>query len=186
MNKIRLVFRGISEIIGGLELGLLVLTDQTETRQITVVCDRQMEYQFGLRLGNAPIADKLLPEVLCQAIKLMGPMDFEVLIKDIVNGQYQAVLVNRSTFDMIPIRVSDAVLLSYISRIPIYIEQGLMMRQSVPFDGNAQGMSIPVNALNDEMLQQALDKAVEEENYELASHLRDEIKRRNNKKDERE
>ena len=39
-------------------------------------------------------------------------------------------------------------------------------------------MKIPVNALTDEMLSSALAKAVEDENYELATHLRDEINRR--------
>jgi protein-arginine kinase activator protein McsA len=54
-----------------------------------------------------------------------------------------------------------------------------MMRQSVPFREDARGMSIPVNSISEEMLQQALDRAVSEENYELASYLRDEMKRRN-------
>ena len=46
----------------------------------------------------------------------------------------------------------------------------------------ATGVSIPLNTISDEMLQNALQKAVEEEKYELASHLRDEINRRKNNK----
>ena len=53
-----------------------------------------------------------------------------------------------------------------------------MMRQSVPFAEDARGMSLPVNSISDDMLHQALDRAVADENYELASCLRDEIKRR--------
>ena len=37
---------------------------------------------------------------------------------------------------------------------------------------------MPVNSVNIEALQEALKRAVEEENYELASQLRDEIRRR--------
>ena len=39
-------------------------------------------------------------------------------------------------------------------------------------------MTLPLNALNENMLELSLDKAIEGENYELASLLRDEIKRR--------
>lgn len=38
--------------------------------------------------------------------------------------------------------------------------------------------SIPVNSVNIEALKEALKRAVEDENYELASQLRDEIERR--------
>ncbi len=37
---------------------------------------------------------------------------------------------------------------------------------------------MPVNAISGEMLQHAMKKAIEDEDYELASQLRDEQKRR--------
>ena len=77
------------------------------------------------------------------------------------------------------IRVSDAVLLAQIARLPIYIDRVLMSKQSVPYIKEARGVSIPVNTISTDMLQDALAKAIEEEKYELASHLRDELKRRN-------
>ena len=57
--------------------------------------------------------------------------------------------------------------------------QNLMKKQSVAFKKDSKGMSIPLNTLTDDMLRKALNKAIEEENYEMASHLRDEMKRRN-------
>ena len=69
--------------------------------------------------------------------------------------------------------------LSLVGDIPLYIESGLMRRQSVAYRENSRGVSLPVNTISDEMLQAALDKAIADENYELASHLRDEKKRRN-------
>ena len=36
--------------------------------------------------------------------------------------------------------------------------------------------------IGDEMLKEALNRAIKDENYELASHLRDEIQRRKDKK----
>lgn len=178
MNKIKLVFKGVSEIVGGDNLGLLVLTDGAETRQLTIVCDKQMEYQFGLRMKKLPIVNRLLPEVLVEMIATQTNIDFEVIIHDICDGQYQAMIVNKDTLQTIAMRASDAILLAYISEKPIYIEERLMMRQSVPYTAGTSGMTIPVNAISGDMLQLALDKAIEEENYELASHLHEELKRR--------
>ncbi|MCD8210312.1 MAG: UvrB/UvrC motif-containing protein, partial [Prevotella sp.] len=71
-----------------------------------------------------------------------------------------------------------SLLLSLISNLKIYIREDIMRRQSVPYNENAKGVSLPVNTISDEMLQAALDKAIQDEDYELASHLRDEKKRR--------
>ena len=49
MGKVQLIHVGVSQIVGGSEFGLLVLSDMSETRQIAIVCDEHMEYAFGLR-----------------------------------------------------------------------------------------------------------------------------------------
>ena len=51
------------------------------------------------------------------------------------------------------------------------------------YNENAKGVAVPVNTISDEMLQAAMDKAMADENYERASHLRDEKKRRTKKDD---
>ena len=106
---------------------------------------------------------------------------YNILITDIIEGQYRTLLYNRVTLETVPIRASDAVLLSVAARIPIYMESSLMDRQSVRFSGLSHAISMPVNTLSTEMLDKALQKAVDDENYELASHLRDEKKRREKK-----
>ena len=68
--------------------------------------------------------------------------------------------------------------MSYISKIPIYIDELLMEKQSVKYEKESNGVSIPLNAMSMELLNSALSKAIAEEKYELASHLRDEIRRR--------
>ena len=54
-----------------------------------------------------------------------------------------------------------------------------MRQQAVPFEENAKGVAIPINTMDVKRLNQALQNAIDKENYELASLLRDEIKRRN-------
>lgn len=178
MEWVRLKFKNVSEILGTEEIGLLILTDEQDSRQLTIPCDKTMLLQIGLRLNRVPVTNRLLPEVLWHFISMCGLTQFEVRITDIIDGEYRAQLVDLNTFDTSAIRISDAVLLSHIARIPILIEKTLMEKQSVPFNSEARGVAIPLNTVSTEMLESALQKAVEEEKYEIASHLRDELRKR--------
>ena len=166
MSKVRLKFHNVGEIVGSDDLAIITLTDEMMENMITIVCDRAMAVQLELRAG---------------IIKDQAGIMMDIIITDIIEGQYRTLLCNRVTLETIPIRASDAVLLSLAARIPIYIESSLMARQSVRFSGLSHAVSLPVNTLSLEMLDQALKKAVEDENYELASQLRDERKRREKK-----
>lgn len=46
------------------------------------------------------------------------------------------------------------------------------------FNANARGISLPVNAISDEMLKEALRKAIADENYEPCLKINEEVKRR--------
>ena len=83
----------------------------------------------------------------------------------------------------IPIRISDGVLLAYLADFPIYIDEQLLMRQGVPYDDSQTRVSVPVNIISNEMLQEALERAVSEEDYKKASQIRDELRRREKKDD---
>jgi len=179
MGRIRLKFKSISEIVGSDEMGLLILTDETDQRQIAVPCDKAMIREFSLRMNHASVVGRLLPEVLWHVVAMQTDLQFEILINGIIEGQYRALLVNLETHEPVAIRMSDAVLLAHIARLPIYIDEELMEKQSVPYSQEARGVAIPVNTISTEMLKDALEKAIEEEKYELASHLRDELRRRN-------
>ena len=72
-------------------------------------------------------------------------------------------------------------LLSVSGNIPIYIETSLMARQGTAFNKNATGASLPINILDNKMIEDALAKAIKDENYELASRISEEIKRRKDK-----
>jgi protein-arginine kinase activator protein McsA len=58
-----------------------------------------------------------------------------------------------------------------------------MERQCFLFDEKAQSIAIPINTMDLSCLKSALKDAVENENYELASQLRDEINRRHHERD---
>ena len=165
----------MQQIMASEELSVILLTDEMRQHALSVICDADMTRQLLLRLqGNRQVTRIMLPEALLQLL----PSSYEMLIVGVFDGQYQVMLMDTQSGNSVRIRISDAVLLSIISHVPLYIEKRLMERQSAPFDEQARGVQIPINSLDKARLQAALDNAVEEENYELASQLRDEINRR--------
>lgn len=181
MEKVRLQFKSVSEIVGSEEMCLLILTDMEEQRQLTLFCDHAMAVQIELRVKIVPITEIMLPEVFSNLLGAANCTDMMLYISNIIDGQYKVGLYHPFSQEPIPIRASDAVLLSIASGIPLYIDRFLMAQQSMKYYPNTNGISLPINTMSNEMISKALERAIEEENYEIASHLRDEQRRRNNR-----
>ena len=191
MSRIQLKIQGVTDITATHAASLLILTDVAEQRQLSIVCDEIMRHEFGIRRGKyhgeketrqevAEIMKYTLPETMSAIIKYMTDLQLSVVIVSLYDGQYRAVIEDRKTGTAFPIRVSDGALLCYAdAHIPLYIEESLWERQSVPYMGqDARGVAMPLNTLSMEMLEQALQRSIEEERYELAKQLKDEINRR--------
>ena len=168
----------VSAIIGNPEVGVIVLCDEKETVQIAIVCDGLMRQEFMLRLSKEKVCNTLLPEVLVNVLTTQVDFKFEIVINDIIDGVYKAMLINTETYQPLSLRASDAVLLHHISKAPLYATTQLLKRQAVPILKGTQSMALPYNALSDDMLLDAMQRAVEVEQYEAASTIRDELKKR--------
>jgi len=177
MNRILLRYDSFHQVTGSSDLWVIVLTDQERHRAISVVCDDDMAVQLKMRIFNPQISKILLPEALIQLL----PSSYEMLIAGIYDGQYQVILMDTGNGESVRVRMSDAILLSIISKTPLYIEENLMKKQCYPVEDFTNGVAIPINSMNMEHLKNALEKAVKDENYELASHIRDEINLRKDK-----
>jgi len=176
MQRTLLKYDSIHQVVGSSELSIVNLVDEHRQRMLSVVCDADMTSQLLMRFDNPELCKTLLPEVLLK----MLPSNYELMIVGIFDGQYQVLLMDTVKGESVRVRMSDAVLLSIISDIPLYAENNLLKVQSVPYNESVKGVAIPINTMDMERLKLALDKAIAEENYELASHLRDEIERRKN------
>lgn len=174
MERTQLRFENIQQVVGSEELSVIQLTDLTRQRSLSFICDEQMTKQILNRLDASPRTPSPLPEALIQLLD----GQYEMTVYGVHDGQYHVVLSDTDFRRSVKIRMSDAVLLHLIAHYPLYIEEQLMQRQSVPFEREARGVTIPINTLDANRLNIALQHAVDDENYELASQLRDELNRR--------
>ena len=181
MSLVQLKYKGVSEIVGSDEVGLLLLTTLDETLQLSIICERDMMRQFTLREAKTNITERFLPETLWSVITGLTDGPFQIIFSSVVEGQYTVILYHNDSLITVPLRASDAVLLSLVADIPMLIEEKLLNNQAVPYKPETNGVAVPINVISGDMLQKALDRAIADENYEQASHIRDEIKRRKEK-----
>lgn len=104
----------------------------------------------------------------------------EVHIYKIENGVFHSHLYISKDGNMhyIDSRTSDAVALAVRTGAAIYIDEELFSTHCAHREGNG-AFSMPITTASLQVLQEAMDQAVESENYELAAKLRDEINKRN-------
>lgn len=179
MARIKLFFQQATEVVGEEKEGLLILTDSFQERQIAIPCNRKMFEAFQERMNN-PKHHAEVADILFKVIKWQTDLSLELVIINVDKGHYSAILSNTDSLEQVPLDGAQAVLLNYISKgkIPLFMDERLFLKQSSVYDMKAQGVSLPVNTLSSSMLRKALEKAIAAENYELASQLRDELKRR--------
>ena len=180
MERVRLVYKSLSEVIDSEGVGIITLTDEDETRALNVVCDQTIGRQLHLRTEHAALCQHQLPEVMFALLTdYVDARSLEIIIYDVQDGQYLTTLCNTDNYSERKVRLGDAILLHLIGDIPIYIDKRLMMKLSMPYAEDMTRISIPINTLNTEKLKEGLERAIEEENYRLASNIKDELNRRN-------
>ncbi|MBQ4064145.1 MAG: bifunctional nuclease family protein [Bacteroidaceae bacterium] len=99
-----------------------------------------------------------------------------VLIHSINDGTFcSSILFERGDeVRKVDSRTSDAIALALLSGVPILITEELLGRTCIRDEQNG-AISVPINAVKGDILRQAMDEAVRNENYELAKALKEEL-----------
>lgn len=178
LDRIKLQVKGISEIVGSDDMALLVLVDEADERQLIVPCDNLVAQQVKNRLFKYPHQDELLPEAMWNFFSQNVYIQAEIFIYGFQDGIYFTTLMDTLSGKKVKIRCSDAVLLSVVSNIPVYVTRKLMLTLSEPFQPNRTKVALPLNIISEALLRKSMQEAIESEDYETAINLRDELKRR--------
>lgn len=101
-----------------------------------------------------------------------------ICITRVEDGDFKAeVYLNQNGEDLVSeMSAGNAVILALSYRSPIYVKASLLQETMVGNHGSS--FSFSLNSLGKSLLQKALEDAVEREQYEIASLLRDELKKR--------
>lgn len=180
MANIQLRFQTTAEVNGKEQDGLLLLSDQEQQRQLVITCSRKILQEITESKNNDINNNDDIVKILWEMIHWQTTLELSIHINTLEDGVYKALLINEENQFSLPIKADTAILLSIVSHdeIPIYMDAALFRRQSSVYQPNAKGLQLPLNIISEPMLHDLLDNAVKAERYEIASELRDELKKR--------
>ena len=158
---------------------VITLTDETETRAFSVITDDPtgMDIKAHEENNKAAFRNRAV-DVLCSILLRNVPTLYRIRLEGIIDKGFRAFLVDTETGEEMPLRPDEAVLISMITGFELYTTLESLQKFSTPYNRNVMTVALPVLSLPNSLLKRALEKAISEENYESASFIRDEIKRR--------
>lgn len=179
-----LLIKSVSEVLGIKDVALVSLVNATETRQIVVSCELEMRDLIMKYMTDRPETQMLFPSVVNDILATRDKSSLEVRINGVKDGVYQTEIYDRLTQKSFPIRCSDGIFMSVACKLHIYASAEVMRLHSVPYVTGATKVGLPLSVLSEKMLKDSLQMAIETENYEMASNLRDELNKRHKDKHE--
>ena len=186
-NKIKLSVLGFSFNQSQSGTYWLVLAEEDGLRRLMIVIGTPEAQSIAFKLQGSipprPLTHDLFQTLLAQ----LGILLLEVNIYKYEDGVFFSKMILRQGTEIIEIesRTSDAIAIALRTKSPVYTSEIIMQEQAVVFDDNTSednasenekdNLALDYSLLNEEELESLLKDAIDGEDYELASLLRDEL-----------
>lgn len=193
-QKIKLSILGIS--FSQVQAGAyaLIFSEEQGIRRLPIVIGTPEAQSIAIVMEGITPPRPLTHDLICSIWKELGIVLKEVVIYKFEEGAFfSELLIEQNGIEYrIDSRTSDAVALAIRTHSPIYTTEEIMRNMAVVFDEQSLQSDAPLQEKNEkgeeelanlrlDALKERLKEAVNEENYELATRLRDEINRRESK-----
>ena len=191
-NKIQLQIVGLSYSQTQTGAYALVLGEKHGKRRLPIIIGNFEAQAIAIELEQMKPSRPLTHDVFKTVAQTFDIAIKEVVIYNLVEGIFFAKLIcdNGIKIEEIDARSSDAIALAVRFNCPIYTHEfilsqaGLVMENEDENSEESEEVDVQkaadtgLSGLSIEELNKKLDEAIGDEDYELASHIRDEINRR--------
>lgn len=195
MDKIQLVVLGLSASPASNNAYALILKEADGDRRLPIIIGAFEAQAIALEMEGVMPPRPMTHDLIRNMLDTFGASLSEVYINDLSDGTFFAKLIFESTGIEIDARPSDAIALAVRTGSPIYVNDKILEETGLAPQGEESDIANGeeevdfIKKLQNEteqstkpkskieQLQDQLDKAVKEEDYEKAASLRDEIKR---------
>lgn len=198
MSRVKLKVLGLSYSQTQSGAYALVLGEESGNRRIPIIIGGFEAQSIAIELEGLQPPRPLTHDLFINFAKTFGVSIDEVNIHGLEDGIFYSELICRKDGEIVNIdtRTSDAVALAIRCKCPIYTTEIIMNKAGIAFDpdGNAEyekrtaaakrqnaevkSSKNKYDKLNLKELKVLLDKSISSEDYEEASHIRDEIQQR--------
>lgn len=198
MKKIKLEIIGLSYSQTQSGAYALVLGEVSGRRRLPVIIGGFEAQAIAIELEKMIPSRPLTHDLFKTFAESYDVKVDEVIIYNLVDGIFYAKLIcnGHGKTKEIDARTSDAIALAVRFNIPIYTYEFLLSSSGIIIEGGdfaflenidspsvppevvPSGQTMPYSRMTDEQLEQNLIKAIEDESYEKAARIRDEISKR--------
>lgn len=181
-NLVELKIHDMSSTLYPADAYALVLEEVEGGRKLPIIIGRQEAQAIKVMMVRyqppRPLTHDLFPALTMQ----LGATLKQIVIYKAKDGVFYSYLYFDKEGEEIKIdaRTSDAVALAMRYNCPMYTTKDIMDIEHLHDMGEGK-FSVPITSVSLDMLEEALQAAIEKEEYELASQLRDEIRKRKEK-----
>lgn len=184
-KKIELQVLNISNSQAQVGAYALVLGEVGGEWQLPIIIGPAEAQATAICLKGVKAPRPLTHDLFYTCLNVLGTKMLRVLIYKAKEGVFYSYIYLQKDEEIIRIdsRTSDAIALAVRADCPIFIYESILEREYIRLDDSDQpDTEQQEEETNDSdnvnSLEQALEQAIKEENYELAARLRDEINRR--------
>ena len=159
----------------------MLLGEVDGERQLPIIIGPAEAQATALYLKGVKTPRPLTHDLFITSLTVLGSSLIRVLIYKAKDGIFYSYIYLKKDNEIIRIdaRTSDAIALAVRADCPILIYESILEQERLHLSGEERTRS---GQINDEgiSLEEALQQAIKEENYELAARIRDQINSRNN------
>ena len=163
---------------------ILILREREGERIFPVLID---EEGFNMIMQAMRNKDYTCSHLMVKLASRVGMTPIGIRLMQPANGKTQALIDFELVNEIVSITtpIAEAVVTALETRSSLWVQRTTFERQTrMNKNGGSQNMALPITALSDKLISDALQAAVKEDNFELATILRDELNKRKDKESE--
>lgn len=163
---------------------ILILREREGERIFPVLID---EEGFNMIMQAMRNKDYTCSHLMVKLASRVGMTPIGIRLMQPANGKTQALIDFELVNEIISITtpIAEAVVTALETRSSLWVQRTTFERQTrMNKNGGSQNMALPITAMSDKLISDALQAAVKEDNFELATILRDELNKRKDKESE--
>lgn len=163
---------------------ILILREREGERIFPVLID---EEGFNMIMQAMRNKDYTCSHLMVKLASRVGMTPIGIRLMQPANGKTQALIDFELVNEIVSITtpIAEAVVTALETRSSLWVQRTTFERQTrMNKNGGSQNMALPITAMSDKLISDALQAAVKEANFELATILRDELNKRKDKESE--